>query len=38
MSRGVDKVYGFLVESVIMVNPEVYARIRQAKEGWYTKV
>lgn len=38
VSRGADKVYGFLVESVIIVNPEVYARIRQAKGGWYTKV
>ena len=36
VSRGVDKVYGFLVESVIMVSPKVYARIRQAKRVWHT--
>lgn len=36
MSSGVDKEYGFLVEPVIMVGPQAYARIRQANRGFGT--
>lgn len=40
MSGGVRKVSGrsgFLVNSIIVVSPKVYARVSQAEGGWCTK-